>query len=67
MIGFDDQDNAELMDLSTVRQPVAEQALDVATRLLAAIGPDGESEPTTVVLPTELVVRGSTDASRSVY
>lgn len=67
VIGFDDQDNAELMDLSTVRQPVAEQALDVATRLLAAIGPDGESEPTTVVLPTELVVRGSTDASRSVY
>ncbi|HJQ41984.1 MAG TPA: LacI family DNA-binding transcriptional regulator, partial [Jatrophihabitantaceae bacterium] len=31
VIGFDDQANAELMDLSTVRQPVAEQALDVTT------------------------------------
>ncbi len=30
IIGFDDHPTAELMDLSTVRQPVAEQALDVA-------------------------------------
>ena len=37
IIGFDDHPTAELMDLSTVRQPVAEQALDVTTRLLAAI------------------------------
>ena len=37
VIGFDDHPTAELMDLSTVRQPVAEQALDVTTRLLAAI------------------------------
>jgi len=66
VIGFDDQANAELMDLSTMRQPVAEQALDVTTRLLAALGrPDEEAGA--VVLPTELVVRGSTDASRSVY
>ncbi|MDT4936523.1 MAG: LacI family transcriptional regulator, repressor for deo operon, udp, cdd, tsx, nupC, and nupG [Pseudonocardiales bacterium] len=66
LVGFDDQANAEMMDLSTMRQPVAEQALDVTTRLLSVIG-----EPTqavrAVVLPTELVVRGSTDASRSVY
>ncbi|MDP9117816.1 MAG: LacI family transcriptional regulator [Actinomycetota bacterium] len=67
VIGFDDQDNAELMDLSTMRQPVAEQALDVTTRLLAAIGGGAHAESGTVVLPTELVVRGSTDASRSVY
>lgn len=65
VIGFDDQANAEVMDLSTVRQPVAEQALDVATRLLAAIGQPHE-DVGSVVLPTELVVRGSTDASRSV-
>jgi DNA-binding LacI/PurR family transcriptional regulator len=65
VIGFDDQVNAELMDLSTIRQPVSEQALDVTTRLLAAIGTEAP-EPTNVVLPTELVVRGSTDASRSV-
>ena len=58
VIGFDDQANAELMDLSTVRQPVAEQAIDITTRLLAAI--DGDIERTNVVLPTELIVRGST-------
>jgi LacI family repressor for deo operon, udp, cdd, tsx, nupC, and nupG len=67
VIGFDDQANAELMDLSTVRQPVSEQALDVTTRLLAALGHDGEVEPLSVVLPTELVIRGSTDPARSVY
>jgi LacI family transcriptional regulator, repressor for deo operon, udp, cdd, tsx, nupC, and nupG len=65
VIGFDDQANAELMDLSTIRQPVSEQALDVTTRLLAAIG-DEAADPSTVVLPTELVVRGSTDPSKSV-
>jgi LacI family transcriptional regulator, repressor for deo operon, udp, cdd, tsx, nupC, and nupG len=65
VIGFDDQSNAELMDLSTVRQPVAEQAIDITTRLLAAI--DGDVERTNVVLPTELVVRGSTRPECSVY
>jgi DNA-binding LacI/PurR family transcriptional regulator len=66
VVGFDDQANAELMDLTTIRQPVAEQALDVTARLLAGIAepaPDGAA----VVLPTELVVRGSTDPGRSVY
>jgi DNA-binding LacI/PurR family transcriptional regulator len=71
VIGFDDQDNAALMDLSTVRQPVSEQALDVTTRLLAALsGGDveiGVADAEPVVLPTELIVRGSTDRSRSVY
>jgi LacI family transcriptional regulator, repressor for deo operon, udp, cdd, tsx, nupC, and nupG len=66
VIGFDNQANAELMDLSTVRQPVVEQALDVTTRLLAAIS-DGETGHAEIVLPTELLVRGSTDKSRSVY
>jgi DNA-binding LacI/PurR family transcriptional regulator len=66
VIGFDDQANAELMDLTTMRQPVAEQALDVTARLLGEIGAPG-SEAGPVVLPTELIVRGSTDATRSVY
>jgi DNA-binding LacI/PurR family transcriptional regulator len=66
IIGFDDHVNAELMDLSTVRQPVAEQAVDITTRLLSIIAaPDGLGTDE-VVLPTELVVRGSTDPSRSV-
>jgi LacI family transcriptional regulator, repressor for deo operon, udp, cdd, tsx, nupC, and nupG len=65
VIGFDDHANAEMMDLSTIRQPVAEQALDVSTRLLAAVA---ATDPPVqdVVLPTELIVRGSTDRARSV-
>jgi DNA-binding LacI/PurR family transcriptional regulator len=62
VIGFDDQPFSDLMDLSTVRQPVAEEALDITTRLLALIAEDAEEAPAdpSVVLPTELVVRGST-------
>jgi DNA-binding LacI/PurR family transcriptional regulator len=66
VIGFDDHANAAMMDLSTMRQPVAEQALDVSTRLLAAIAADSATSDD-VVLPTEMIVRGSTDASRSVF
>jgi DNA-binding LacI/PurR family transcriptional regulator len=66
VIGFDDQPLSELMDLSTIRQPVADEALSVTTRLLALIASDdhdnlGETE---VVLPTELVVRGSSGPRR---
>lgn len=62
VIGFDDQPLAELLDLSTIRQPVADQALDVTTRLLAQIAEDSGDGPAApaVVLPTELIVRGST-------
>jgi DNA-binding LacI/PurR family transcriptional regulator len=66
VIGFDDQPLSELTDLSTVRQPVADQALDVTTRLLALIADEGDELPgdPAVVLPTELVVRGSTVVTR---
>ncbi len=73
IIGFDDHPTAELMDLSTVRQPVNGQALDVTTRLLATIASGelpncgGGVNTADVVLPTEVVVRGSTDASHTVY
>jgi DNA-binding LacI/PurR family transcriptional regulator len=67
VIGFDNQANAALLDLSTVHQPVAEQSLDVTTRLLAVLAGAGEHGTRQVVLPTALVIRGSTDASRSVY
>jgi DNA-binding LacI/PurR family transcriptional regulator len=67
LIGFDDHVTADVMDLSTVRQPVAEQAVDVTTRLLAALAGNNGEVSGDVVLPTELVVRGSTDPSRSVY
>lgn len=65
VIGFDDHEFAALMDLSTMHQPVGEQAVDVTARLLKAIAGD-DGDVGTVVLPTELVVRGSTDASKSV-
>jgi DNA-binding LacI/PurR family transcriptional regulator len=67
VIGFDDQENAELMDLSTVRQPVAEQARDIAGRLLQAVTGGDDADPEQVVLATELIIRGSTDPAMSVY
>jgi LacI family transcriptional regulator, repressor for deo operon, udp, cdd, tsx, nupC, and nupG len=66
VIGFDDHVHAELMDLSTIRQPVGEQATELTTRVLSVLS-DAAAEPRLHVMPTELVVRGSTDASQSVY
>jgi DNA-binding LacI/PurR family transcriptional regulator len=60
VIGFDDQPTADLLSLSTVRQPVAEEAVDIATRLLSRIAEPDVTPAEDVVLPTELVVRGST-------
>jgi LacI family repressor for deo operon, udp, cdd, tsx, nupC, and nupG len=68
LMGFDDHATAEIMDLSTIRQPVEAQAIDVTARLLAAVAAgDPAAIDGDVVLPTELVVRGSTDPSQSVY
>lgn len=67
LIGFDDHPLAELLDLSTIRQPVAEQARDIAMRLLAVIENSPAVDAGDSVLPTELVVRGSTDPHRTVY
>jgi LacI family transcriptional regulator, repressor for deo operon, udp, cdd, tsx, nupC, and nupG len=63
VMGFDDQPFSALMDLSTVRQPVSVQALDVTRRLLALIAGTGEELPRdpAVVLPTELILRPSTE------
>ena len=66
VVGFDDNASASLLDLSTVRQPVIEQAEDLTSRLLAGLT-DPDIQACVQVLPTELVVRGSTDPSRSVY
>ncbi|SOD73902.1 LacI family transcriptional regulator [Jatrophihabitans sp. GAS493] len=66
VIGFDDHESAELLDLSTIRQDVSAQAGVLAKRLLNVLA--GETETATAeLLPTELVVRGSTDPSRSSY
>jgi len=66
VIGFDDQPMAEILDLTTIRQPVPEQALDITTRLLAVITGAAEQDAHDAVLTTELIVRGSTDVTRSV-
>ncbi|MDT0262867.1 LacI family DNA-binding transcriptional regulator [Jatrophihabitans lederbergiae] len=65
VVGFDDHATAGLLDLSTVRQPVAEQGALLARGLLASLAHD--TEPSDLVLDTELVVRGSTVPAASVY
>ncbi|MEP6852986.1 MAG: LacI family DNA-binding transcriptional regulator [bacterium] len=66
VIGFDDHDCAGLLDLSTIRQPVLDEGWALAEAVLAGI--DGRPcDPAATVLPTELVVRGSTDRRYSVY
>ena len=60
VIGFDDHVTAELLDLSTVRQPVQEQGAKAARALLDALA-DPSSPPREQVLPTTLIVRNSTD------
>ena len=66
VVGFDDHASAALLDLTTIRQPVVGQARELIGRLLAAVAGD-PTDPESHVLPTELVVRGSTDSARSVY
>ena len=66
VIGFDDHVTAELFDLSTIRQPVIAQATDITARLLSVMSVTG-AQPEVHVLPTELVIRGSTDPTRTVY
>ena len=65
VVGFDDHASAGLLDLSTVHQPVAAQGTVIAEAVLRATVA-GQSTGA-AVLPTELVVRGSTDPAASVY
>lgn len=67
VIGFDDHQTADLLDLTTIRQPVAEQGAKLAAMLLACLANPEATEPFDVVLDTELVVRGSTVAAASEY
>lgn len=63
VIGIDDHPLAELADLTTIRQPVAQQGRR-AGRLVCALL-NGEDPERFVMLPTELVVRRSTAAFRA--
>ncbi|HUR07422.1 MAG TPA: LacI family DNA-binding transcriptional regulator [Nonomuraea sp.] len=59
VVGFDDIEAAKYTEppLTTVRHPVAEQAVAMV-QLLLGLFTDGSAEP--IILPTELVVREST-------
>jgi DNA-binding LacI/PurR family transcriptional regulator len=60
VIGFDDFDISRYSEppLTTVRQPISDMGRTMARQLLGFIHGDADL-PTSVVLPTELVVRGS--------
>ena len=74
IIGIDDHEFAPLFDLTTVAQPVRLQGRLVAELLLDVIlgpGRTGEPEeptrsaqPRTIVVPTKLIIRGSTAPPR---
>lgn len=59
VIGFDDLDMAEYLDLSTVRQPLYESGARGARLLLEVIGA-GSPPPRHVEMALELVARGTT-------
>ncbi len=59
VVGFDDHDLAETLDLTTVAQPVPEQGALAAELLLHQLG-RGAAPTGGTLLPTRLVIRGST-------
>lgn len=62
LVGFDGHDMADLLDLTTIVQPVEELGEQGAKLLLARLQ-DPTAEPTQRVLPTALRVRGSTTSA----
>lgn len=61
LIGFDDIPNVDYFDcpVTTVRQPIDEMASLAVTLLLEQIESQGDVEPVTIKLPTELIRRRS--------
>lgn len=64
VMGFDDSDTAELLDLTTMAQPVFDMGA-CAARLADRVIDAPDSEPEHVQLETRLVVRQSTSTPRS--
>lgn len=63
VIGFDDHELAAALDLSTIAQPVFAQGEQAARLLLDQL--QREAPPADVVLPTELIRRGTTGPAAS--
>jgi DNA-binding LacI/PurR family transcriptional regulator len=59
IVGFDDHAMSAVVELTTVSQPVHEQGELAATLLIDGMG-DPPQEPVDIVLPTRLVIRGTT-------
>lgn len=62
IVGIDGHDMSELMNLTTVEQPVREMGYQAAQSLLAHIMTPANARVETVKMPTHLVVRDSTSA-----
>ena len=62
IVGFDDQAMAAVVELTTVSQPVQEQGALAADLLMRGLedGLGDPVDPVDIVLPTRLVIRGST-------
>jgi DNA-binding LacI/PurR family transcriptional regulator len=60
VVGFDDHEMAPAGDLTTIAQPARQQGEMAARRLIDLLEDDGEETETDLVLPTRLVVRGTT-------
>lgn len=66
VVGFDGHEMGEVVDLTTVVQPVGEEGAGAARMLLDQLQSGGDpTGPRDVVLPTELVARGTTGAPRA--
>ncbi len=59
LVGFDDHEMADLLDLTTIAQPVVRQGQTAGRMLIRQITAQ-TVEPESVVLPTELIIRGTT-------
>lgn len=67
IVGFDNHDMAAYTDLTTVGQPAMQQGETAATLLLDRMGADdSDDDNTSVVLPTKLIVRGTTAPMRTI-
>lgn len=60
IVGFDDHEMASVVELTSVAQPVQEQGELGARMLVDGMGEEPDQDPVDVVLPTRLVIRGST-------
>jgi DNA-binding LacI/PurR family transcriptional regulator len=60
LIGVDGHDMSELLELTTVEQPVHDMGRIAAEALLVQLHSDNQVKAQSVVLPTRLVVRAST-------